>query len=284
MPEQNGLEEAAIDLATCRVLVVGCGNLGGALVRSFCRQNRVDPSRLFVCDRNSEKVDALVRELSVQPVSDLVSAVANAEIAILAVKPNVILQVAEAIADGLVKSSKKPLLVSVAAGITLQSLRQKLGAGFSLSRVMPNMGALVGASVSGIYAPDSEERLIVSELFSSIGQVLAVESEAALDALTGLSASGQAFGSVIIEALADGGVKAGLRRDDALRVAAQTMLGAARLILDGGWHPAQLKDAIASPGGTTIAGLQVLEQAGVRGAVMSAVVASADRARELGQK
>jgi pyrroline-5-carboxylate reductase len=176
------------------------------------------------------------------------------------------------------------LVISIVAGVTLRRLADGLGAETRLIRVMPNTPCLVGASASG-FCPNAETAAtdgdLVAKLFGAVGTAIPVP-ENHLDAVTGLSGSGPAFVYVMIEALADGGVRAGLPRDVALKLAAQTVLGSAKMVLETGQHPGALKDAVASPGGTTIAGLHALERGGVRAALMDAVTAAANRARELG--
>jgi pyrroline-5-carboxylate reductase len=180
----------------------------------------------------------------------------------------------------------KHLIISIAAGITLQALAEGLGATVRLVRVMPNTPCLVGASATG-YSPGTtatpEDVEVVGKLFGAVGKAFRV-SEPLLDAVTGLSGSGPAYVYTLIEAMADGGVRCGLPRDVSLALAAQTVLGAAKMILETGQHPAILKDAVTSPGGTTIAGLQVLERAAFRAAAIDAVEAAAKRAQELGKK
>jgi pyrroline-5-carboxylate reductase len=178
------------------------------------------------------------------------------------------------------------LVISIAAGITLRAIAQGLGESTRLVRVMPNTPCLVGASATG-FAPGAgatpEDAALVGKLFGAVGVVHRVP-EQLLDAVTGLSGSGPAFAYLFIEALADGGVKCGLPRGVALELAAQTVLGAAKMVLETGQHPGALKDAVASPGGTTIAGLHALERAAFRAAAMDAVEAATQRAQELGKK
>jgi pyrroline-5-carboxylate reductase len=169
--------------------------------------------------------------------------------------------------------------------VTLQTLSQGLGNTTRLVRVMPNTPCLVGASAAGYAASPaatSADLALVGHLFNAVGKAFAV-SEHLLDAVTGLSGSGPAFVYVMIEALADGGVRMGLPRDVALALAAQTVLGSAKMVLETGQHPGALKDAVASPGGTTIAGLHALERGAVRADLMNAVEAATHRARELGK-
>ena len=176
-------------------------------------------------------------------------------------------------------------MISIAAGVPLAKLEAGLGANARVIRVMPNTPALVGASATA-FAPGksalAEDAKLAQTLFSSVG--LAVQlKEALLDAVTGLSGSGPAYVYLIIEALSDGGVAAGLPRDVATRLAAQTVLGGARMVLETGLHPGTLKDMVTSPGGTTIEGLHELEKGKLRGTLMSAVRAAAEKSRKLGQ-
>jgi pyrroline-5-carboxylate reductase len=180
----------------------------------------------------------------------------------------------------------RPLLVSVAAGVSLQAIGDRLGVpGARLVRVMPNTPCLVGASASA-YCPSAgatpEDCRLVDRLFNAVGRAVPVP-EKLLDAVTGLSGSGPAFVFVIIEALSDGGVRMGLPRDLATQLAAQTVLGSAKLLLESGLHPGVLKDMVASPAGTTIAGLHALERGGLRAALIDAVEAATRRSAELGK-
>jgi pyrroline-5-carboxylate reductase len=176
------------------------------------------------------------------------------------------------------------LLISVAAGVTLRQLEEGAGRELRWVRVIPNTPCLVGASASGICPGENttaEDAALVDRLFNAVGRAVRVP-ESLLDAVTGLSASGPAFVYVVIEALSDGGVRMGLPRDVATTLAAQTVLGSARMVLETGLHPGALKDMVASPGGTTIAGLHALERGGLRAALIDAVEAAARRSTELG--
>jgi pyrroline-5-carboxylate reductase len=177
------------------------------------------------------------------------------------------------------------LIVSIAAGITLTSLSDGLSSTTRLIRVMPNTPCLVGSGASAFTrggAASEQDGELVNSLLSTVGLAFEVP-EKLLDAVTGLSGSGPAYVYQIIEALSDGGVRVGLPRDVATKLAAQTVMGAAQMVLSTGQHPAALKDAVTSPGGTTIAGLHSLEQGGLRGILMDAVQAATERSRELGQ-
>ncbi len=206
--------------------------------------------------------------------------VAAADVIFLAVKPQYI---DAAMADAKTLSDGK-LFVSIAAGIPLKRLTAGLGSE-RVIRVMPNTPCLVGSCAAGFSlgaGATSEDETLLSQLLESVGVAVKVE-ERLLDAVTGLSGSGPAYAYVFLEALADGGVQMGLPRDVALRLAAQTLLGAARMVLETGEHPAVLKDRVASPGGTTIAGLQALEDGGLRSAAIAAVKQATLRSQELGK-
>jgi pyrroline-5-carboxylate reductase len=208
--------------------------------------------------------------------------VAGGQVLLLAVKPD---QVPAVLAEirGLITG--KHLLLSIAAGVPLARLEGGLGPGARVVRVMPNTPALVGASASAYAlgkAATAEDGALAQRLLASVGVAFSVK-ESLLDAVTGLSGSGPAYVYMFIEALSDGGVAAGLPRDVATRLSAQTVLGAARMVLETGLHPGELKDKVASPGGTTIEGIHALEQGGLRAALMNAVRAATEKSRRLGQ-
>jgi len=203
------------------------------------------------------------------------------KVVVLAVKPQ---QLQGVIADLKGDLGSDKLILSIVAGATLPTLCSALGHQ-RVIRIMPNTPSQVGASASAFSCgaqAGPEDAAVVSRLFGAVGRVFELR-ENLLDAVTGLSGSGPAFVCLVIEALSDGGVRAGLPRDVAQTLAAQTVLGTAKMVLETGKHPGQLKDEVASPGGTTIAGLHALEQAGVRGGLMDAVLAAARRAEELGK-
>ena len=201
---------------------------------------------------------------------------------LLAVKPDQVADVLEEVGG---EFTEKKLLVSIAAGVTLARLEGGLGSGARVIRVMPNTPALVSASATA-YAlgknATAEDGRLAQKLFSAIGVAFQLK-ESLLDAVTGLSGSGPAYVYLIIEALSDGGVAAGLPRDVATKLTAQTVLGSAKMALETGLHPGALKDMVTSPGGTTIEGLHELEKAGVRGALMNAVRAASEKSKKLGQ-
>jgi pyrroline-5-carboxylate reductase len=200
---------------------------------------------------------------------------------VLAVKPQ---QVGEVLSEIHGQFTKEHLLISIAAGVPLVKLEAGLPAGSRVIRVMPNTPALVGESATAYAVGKSalpRDGALAQKLFASVGIAFAVK-EPLLDAVTGLSGSGPAYAYLMIEALSDGGVAAGLPRETATKLAAQTLLGAARMVLETGQHPGALKDMVTSPGGTTIEGLHELEKGKVRGALMNAVRAAAEKSRKLG--
>ncbi len=260
--------------------VIGVGNMGGALVRGIVRAGALKAGEIVVSDADAERASALVEEVGVRRAETNADAARDADYVLLAVKPGAVAGLVREIAGAL---NAGHTLVSLAAGVPLDRIRDALGgAGPALVRVMPNTPALVGAGMFAVAGPGvAADRLAgLQGLLRAVGDVVEVGEEA-MDAVTALVGSGPAFVFVMIEALADGGVAAGLPRALAQHLATQTVAGAAKLVQETGEHPAALKDAVASPGGTTIAGLAALERAGFRGVVSAAVCAAADRARQL---
>lgn len=251
-----------------------------ALARGFVRAQQVDPTRLMAADPSPAARDAFVRETG-GSVGEDNAGVLRAEVVFLAVKPAQVLSVLEEVRSDWRAGQA---LVSIAAGITLSQLQGAVPEGVRVIRVMPNTPAMVGASATAFALGrgcSGEDRSMMADLFGSVGLAEVVE-EKWMDAVTGLSGSGPAYGFLMIEAMSDGAVAAGLPRELATRLAAQTLLGAARMVLESGLHPGVLKDQVTSPGGTTIEALQVLEQGGVRGALMGAVRSAADKSKRLG--
>lgn len=260
---------------------LGAGRMGEALARGLLDAQVVLPARLWLSDADRERRKTVAESLGVHVLDDNRRLVQAADVVVVALKPDVVRAVLPGLADAL---TSEKLLVSIAAGVTLAELEGLVGAESRLVRVMPNTPALVGAGASA-YAlgrkATEDDAAIVEQLLGAVGLCVRV-SEKLLDAVTGLSGSGPAFVAVFIEALADGGVLCGLPRDQALKLAAQTVLGTARLVLDGGKRPAEIKDMVASPGGTTIEGLRALEDLGLRAAAIAAVQAAAEKSALLG--
>ncbi len=254
--------------------------MGGAIATGFVRGGLVAPSDLVISDNNRDAQSDLAGQLGAVVAENNLQAAGAAEIVICAVKPN---QVKDVLMEISPVMTPGRLLISVAAGVSTSFLEAILPPGVPVIRAMPNIPALVGEGMTALVLGrhvSPEDRGDAELLFSAVGRVVTL-AEANINAVTGLSGSGPAFMAIFLEALADGGVLMGLPRPLALELAAQTMLGTARLAQATGQHPAALKDRVASPGGTTIAGLQVLEDGGVRGLLISAVEAAARRAAEL---
>ncbi len=260
--------------------VIGVGNMGSALVRGVVGGGVIPPEQVIVSDPAPGRARRLAEELGVQTAESNGELAGAGEHVLLAVKPWDVAPVLQEIAPHL---SEDQVVISIAAGVTLGAMKEALGkARPHLVRVMPNTPALVRTGMFAVSAPGVPEEKVrgVLDLLGAAGRTVVLE-EKHMDAATGLSGSGPAFVFVIIEALADGGVAAGLPRAAALEMAAQTVLGAAKMVLETGRHPGELKDAVTTPGGTTIAGLRALEEAGLRGALIEAVTAAAERSREL---
>ncbi|HXG46735.1 MAG TPA: pyrroline-5-carboxylate reductase [Methylomirabilota bacterium] len=261
---------------------LGAGKMASALARGFLRANLTTPATLHASDPVEAARLAFEKETGVTPVADNLAVCRAANVLILAVKPDQVSAVLEEIKPAW---TEEHLLISIAAGVPLARLQSVLGPSARLVRVMPNTPALVGASASGYAlgpAARPDDGALAQRLLAAVGLAVPVK-ESLLDAVTGLSGSGPAYVFLIIEALSDGGVAAGLPRDVATRLAAQTLLGAARLVLETGLHPGALKDMVTSPGGTTIEGVHELEKGGVRAALINAVRAATDKSRKLGQ-
>ncbi len=265
-----------------RLAVLGAGNMGEALVRGLLRAGVVEPAQVIVTDPRIDRLEMFRREYSVESVVSNVLAVQNADIVILAVKPQILDRLVQEIAQPLPSHT---LVISIAAGVSMETLAAKLRPGTHLVRTMPNTCVIVGAGATGFAAGlevTDEDLKRVHTIFEAVGYVVQVE-ESLLDAVTALSGSGPAYVMLIIEALSDAGVRVGLPRYQAQALAAQTVLGSAKLLLETGQHPGVLKDQVTSPGGTAIAGLHTLEEGGLRTTLINAVVAATERSKELGQ-
>lgn len=265
-----------------RVGFIGAGRMATALARGLVASGFTAADRVIASDVVAAACEQFARETGARCVAGGAEVWADSEIVVLAVKPQ---QMAEVLADGATRVRPEHLVISVAAGVTLATMAAALGAERRLVRVMPNTPCLIGAGASAFAlggAATADDAAQVERLLSTVGIAVPVP-EKLLDAVTGLSGSGPAYVYQIIEALSDGGVRVGLPRDTATRLAAQTVLGAARMVLETGQHPGALKDAVTSPGGTTIAGLHALEAGGLRGVLMNAVHAATARSQELGR-
>ncbi len=265
-----------------QIAFVGGGNMAESLLAGLLRKGLARPDWLVVSDPLSSRRELLGHNFGVVVTADNRTAVRGADIVVLCVEPQMLDDVLAELAPVL---QSQPLVISVAAGYPLSRVRDHLKTVTRLVRAMPNTPSMIGEGVTAVslapgLSPEDSDR--TQWLFESVGKVVMVE-ERLMDAVTGLSGSGPAYIFAMIEALADGGVLAGLPRSTAQQLAAQTVAGAARMVLEQGEHPAVLKDRVASPGGTTIAGLSRLEQGRLRATMISAVEAATQRSQELGK-
>ena len=266
-----------------KLVFLGTGNMAEALLKGLLREGTVDPEEIVCAEPRPERREEIADRYGVEVTGDNRAAAALADLVVLSVKPQMIDALLTEVAPAL---AARALVVSIAAGVPISALARRLPAGTRIIRTMPNTPALVGAGATALArGPHATEAdlTVARAVFEAVGTAVVVD-ESLLDAVTGLSGSGPAFVFMAIEALADGGVKAGLPRPTALSLAAQTVMGAARLVLETGRHPGELKDQVTSPAGTTIAGVAALESRGFRAALIEAVDAAARRSRELGQK
>jgi len=259
---------------------IGAGNMAEAIITGVLRKRMFAPGDIIAFDINPQRMDDMAGRFGIRRASRPEDVVQAAGAVILAVKPGTVQAVVRPL-KGLVRDK---LLISIAAGVGIESILSLTSPEARVIRVMPNTPALVMEGVSCLACSTTcrdEDRKLALEIFGGIGICLELE-ERLIDAVTGLSGSGPAYVFLFIEALADGGVRAGLPRDVALKLAAATVKGAAALVLTTGKHPGDLKDMVASPGGTTIEGLAVLESRGMRSAVMDAVFAAYQKAAGMG--
>jgi pyrroline-5-carboxylate reductase len=265
-----------------RIGFVGCGNMGEALVKGLVEANVVEGAALMAADTRADRLAELDRRYGIRVAKDNIELVRESDVVVMAVKPQIMTPVLKEIAASL---SRRQLVISLAAGVATATIRTAVGKDIRLIRVMPNTPALVleGATAiakaEGLEAGDLET---AQEIFGAVGKVVVLDEDL-MDAVTGLSGSGPAYVAVVIESLADGGVKMGLDRATAMILATQTVLGAAKLLLETGLHPGSLKDMVSSPGGTSITGIAALEEGGIRTTFIKAVERATLRSRELGR-
>ena len=265
-----------------QVGILGTGNMGEALIHGLLHGHLCRPDQIFCSDVRPERLKAIREKHGVKTTSHNAEVVKQSEIIILSVKPQILKQVVDEIAKYLDLSK---LIISIAAGVSLDAIEACARKDLKLIRVMPNICVSVREGVSAIAGgkhASKEDLMMAKTIFDSVGKSLFVE-EYLLDAVTGLSGSGPAYIFLIIDALADAGVKVGLSRDDALILASQTVLGAAKMLIETGEHPGKLKDMVTSPGGTAIAGLHTLEEGGLRTTLINAVEVATQRSKVLGE-
>ncbi len=261
---------------------LGAGNMAEALIRGLIQGGVVDADRIVASGPRGDRLAELASQYAIETTGDNAVLVRKSDIVVLAVKPQILERVVREIAGALQPGA---LVVSVAAGVDTSTIESHLPSGARVVRAMPNMPALVRAGATAIsrgrHATDADV-LEAKAIFDAVGLTIVLD-ESQLDAVTGLSGSGPAYIFLILEALADAGVKVGLSRRNAQRLAAQTVMGSAKLLLDTDEHPGKLKDMVTSPGGTAIAGLHTLEEGGLRTTLINAVETATKRARELGR-
>ena len=261
---------------------IGAGQMATALAGGFLRKGLVNETDLFAYDISEAASSNFSSLVGAKIFPSLAELVADTDLIFLAVKPQQVESVLKEL-RGIFDTQSPKTLVSIVAGVTIGKYREILGANASVIRVMPNTPCLVGCGVCGWTPSENvsgKDVEFVQTLLDTVGISVQVP-EKQLDAITGLSGSGPAFGYLILEALSDGGVRMGLSRDMSTRLAAQTLKGAAEMVLKTGEHPGVLKDRVTSPGGTTIAGLVAMEKSGIRSGMISAVIAATERAEEL---
>jgi len=265
-----------------RVGFLGAGNMGEALIKGLRAVDLVPADLIGATDARADRLKEIAGGFGIQGFDSNSDQVQRSDVVILAVKPQIMGAVLAEIAPAVTGTK---LLISIAAGVSTDRLRQFLGKSARIIRVMPNTPALVLeaataiAKSEGLQPGDLET---AQEIFGAVGKVVVLD-ESLMDAVTGLSGSGPAYVALVVESLADGGVKMGLDRQTAMTLATQTVLGAAKILLETGAHPGQLKDMVSSPGGTTIAGVAALEEGGVRRTFIKAVEHGTLRSRELGR-
>ena len=257
---------------------IGSGKMASALVGGVLQAGIFERGDLIVTDRYAEAAKALAGKCKVKTAPDNLTLVSQSDVIVCCVKPGDAEEALAPVRD----CGEGKLVVSIMAGVTLSKLRDFCGKKARLARVMPNTPALInkGAAAYALGKGATEEdAAVVEKIFAAVGKIFRVKEDL-LDAVTGLSGSGPAYIYIVIEAMADAGVLMGLPRDFSQQLSAQTVSGAAEMVLQTGLHPAQLKDQVASPGGTTIAGIEALEKAGIRAAMLGAVRAATERSRK----
>lgn len=263
-----------------KISFIGAGNMGTAILVGIIKKGLISPNDIKVFDIDEEKLKNLEHNYGINTVKNIEMLFSDADIVILAIKPNKMDEVLRKVVEN-IKSDT--IVISIAAGVTIEKIESILGDDKKIARVMPNTPALVAEAMTSISANknmNNEDSKIVASIFNSLGKTEFID-EYLVDVVTGLSGSGPAYVYMFIEALADGAVSCGMPRSQAYKFAAQTVLGSAKMMLETAKHPGELKDMVASPGGTTIAGIRKLESLGLRTGVVEAVIAATEKSREL---
>ena len=267
-------------LPNVKVAVLGAGKMGGILLQAFLKQNLFAPDQIHATVGHAERAVALSTQWGVDVSTDNLAAARQSDLILLGVKPYQVPELVEQIRPALTKNKT---LVSFAASVKTRAIEEAAGMEIAVIRAMPNTPSALGAGAAalcrGRFVSD-EQMELAHRIFETVGRTVVVD-EKHMDAVTGLSASGPAYIYIIIEALAEAGVKVGLPRDTATQLAAQTVFGAAKMVLETGYHPALLKDAVTTPAGCTIDGILELEEGGLRVTLIKAVMRATQRAKEL---
>ena len=275
--------EAAIPapaLPALRVAVLGAGKMGGILLQAFLKNNLMAPDQICATVQHPDRATALSAQFGVEVGIDNLTAAEQADVILLGVKPIQVPALVNLIRPALTPAK---LIISIAASVKTRSIEDAAGRDLGVIRAMPNTPAMISAAVTALCAGrfcTPEQMAIAMRIFQTVGRAVVVD-EKHMDAVTGLSGSGPAFLYIIIEALAEAGVNVGLPRDVATLLAAQTTLGSARMVLETGYHPALLKDAVTTPAGCTVDGILELEEGGLRVTLIKAVKRATQRAKEL---
>lgn len=266
-----------------RIGMIGTGNMGNALIDGLIRSGAAQAENIICSDASERQLAPIREKYKVVVTTDNIEVVKQADIIIYAIKPQIMATVLKETADYL---DMNKLIISIAAGVPLAAIESLLAKDLRLIRVMPNVAVAVREGATAIAAGDhatQEDIKLAMAIFDSVGKSVFLKENYLMDAITGLSGSGPAYIFMIVDAMADAGVKVGLSRKEALLLSSQTILGAAKLLLETKAHPGELKDSVTSPGGTAIAGLHTLEKGGLRTTLINAVEAATNRSKELGE-
>jgi pyrroline-5-carboxylate reductase len=272
--------EVPAQLPNMTVAVLGAGKMGGILLQAFLKQNLFAPDQIFATVAHAERAIALSTQWGVEVSTDNLEVVRKADLILLGVKPFQVPDLVEQIKPALTPAKT---LISFAASVKTRAIEDAAGMEIAVIRAMPNTPSALGAGAAGLCRGrfvKSEQMELAQRIFETVGRTVIVD-EKHMDAVTGLSASGPAYIYIIIEALAEAGVKVGLPRDTATQLAAQTVFGAGKMVLETGYHPALLKDAVTTPAGCTVDGILELEEGGLRVTLIKAVMRATQRAKEL---
>lgn len=263
---------------------IGAGNMAEAIIKGLLLSKSVKKSEITASDINPERLKFITSQYGIKSTASNKDVVINSDLVILCVKPGVFSTVLSDIKN---LSISNKLFISIAAGIKTSFIKKVVEKNIKIVRVMPNAPSFVLEAASAVYFGEGfskDEKKSVLSILESIGKVYEIEKEELMDAVTGLSGSGPAFVSIFIEALSDGGVKSGLSRELSHKLAVQTVYGTSKMLIEFGKHPAEIKDMVSSPGGTTISGIHKLEEKGFRNAIISAVEAAAVRSNKLSEE